>query len=217
MFLQYFDYWLDVLPDSDCKLFLTAVLSYFCANPNRPQNARLWVEKTPRNEMKVNQILTLFPSARFVHIVREPGANLASMKKLAQVRGWHWNVVKTAAGMYQSLKTGLENQDRFGDTRYKLLLYRDLVRNPEATMKNIADFLNITFNDALLHPTVNGLPAMANSMDKDRLVYGRINTAMESNWRHKLNMFERVVADAFLYRLFKHFELLAIEAEGSHR
>lgn len=77
-FLHYLDYWLEYLPPSDRAPFLAVVLAFYCANPERPTNPKLWVEKTHGNEMKVNQIINLFPDAQFIHIIRDPRPNIAS-------------------------------------------------------------------------------------------------------------------------------------------
>jgi hypothetical protein len=53
------------------------------ASKSRPSAIRL-VEKNPQHSFRLPFLAKLFPDARFIHITREPGPNIASI-----YRGWH--------------------------------------------------------------------------------------------------------------------------------
>src|SRR5581483_6739317 len=61
-------------PDDDLLGIAAAALADAQGRP-----ARLWAEKTPRNELLVDDILSVYPKARFVHVVRDPRATVASI------------------------------------------------------------------------------------------------------------------------------------------
>ena len=65
-FLRYLDYWHESLGSSWKAPVLSTVFSYFCANPQKPGTPRVWVEKTPGNEFRIDWILDLFPKAKFI-------------------------------------------------------------------------------------------------------------------------------------------------------
>src|SRR5438270_585274 len=47
-----------------------------------PRPPLYWVEKTPTHELAVDAIRARYPAAKFVHLVRDPRATAASMRKL---------------------------------------------------------------------------------------------------------------------------------------
>ena len=172
-FMHYLNYWTDRLPTAKRRAFLSVVLAYACANPMRPTDPKLWIEKTPGNERKVKEILELYPSARFIHITRDPRTNIDSLKRLAAVRGQDWKLENTAHAIRYSFEAGVLNQKSLGSNRYHILRYEDLVADTEGQMREVAQFMGIAPDDILQRPSVNGLPAAANSMHNDSRAQSR--------------------------------------------
>jgi hypothetical protein len=193
-FLHWLRHWLLSLPPSRTRPFLAVVLAYYCANPLRPPTPKSWVEKTPRNERRVSDLLQWFPKARFLHIVRHPFANLASMKRLCAVRRWRWHPIQTALSIRRSAYLGYQNQRQVGTDRYQIIRYEGLVADPESTMREVSAFLGIRFDTSMLTPTVNGMLARANSMYRDGQVLGQIKSRKPGRWREELSAFERMAA-----------------------
>jgi len=198
-FLNYLNYWLENLPQSAYSPFLAAVLAFYCANSRRATTPKLWIEKTPENELNVDQILTFFPSARFIHIIRDPRSNIASLKRLFKLRNWSWDTEAYAYSIRNSIEIGFLNQERLGDDKYHILRYEDLVTNPEATIKNVARFLGIRMNKILLSPSINGLPAKSNTMFEDRQIQGKIFTTLTNKWKTELDSQEQKMIWAILH------------------
>lgn len=192
-FSNYIDYWFATLPEQDKRPVLTTVLSYFCANPKSSLNTKKWVEKTPGNEFKVAALDENFPQAKFIHIVRDPRENIASIKKLHLSRSWPWRVRETARSLIESYDAAIKNLGHFGEKRYLVVRYEDLTANPKEIMKKIAAFLGVDWDDSLLVPTVNSQFAKANSMYKDREVTGVVRRSDSSKWRQELSLYERGV------------------------
>jgi len=193
-FRQYLIYWYKTMPSSWRSIVLSVVLSYWCANPSRAKFPKKWIEKTPGNEFYTEKILTEFPRACFIHIVRDPRENMASLKKLYQTRNWAWNPFSIAATLSKSCQLSVENQKKIGKNRYYVLSYEELITNPHMQMLKIAEFINIKWNESLLWPTVNSLPAYANSMYKDRQAKGIIKKTDQNKWKKVLTESEQRLA-----------------------
>ena len=193
IFLEYMDYWFATLPDASRRPALTTVLSYFCANPKRSLSAEQWVEKTPGNEFRIDSIVSNFPRAKFIHIVRDPRENLASIKRLYYSRSWKWEARSIARSLADSYETAYENQEKLGKTNYLVVRYEDLTSNPGELMQEIAGFLQIGWEDSLLCPTINNRLAKANSMYKDRQATGVVRRSQADKWRSELTVFEQGV------------------------
>lgn len=201
-FTRYLEHWQAALPPGAGRPFLAAVLALYCANPRRSPRPTAWVEKTPWNELRARTALTLYPEARFVHVVRHPLENLASMKQLVRHRGWGWrgglSALTTAWRLRRSLRAGLANRRRLGPDRYLLVIHERVPSDPVGETGRLADFLRIEWDECLLRPTVNGVPQVSNSMYGDRRAVGQIVRASPERWRTELSPLERRLAVAIL-------------------
>lgn len=186
-YLHYMDYWIEQLPAEERRPILSAVLSYFCANPNRPRAPGWWVEKTPGNEFKTKAILKHFPHAKLIHIVRDPRENFASLKRLYSSRGWSWDYIGMVRLLAQSMRAAYINQKRLGESRYLIINYEELTHNTREVMERVTDFLDISWDDTLLRPSINSQPAQANTMYKDRQITGLVRKSEKSKWAKELS------------------------------
>ena len=155
---------------------LDALKAIYAARPGRTEKEVYWVEKTPENEREVNRLLSRFPKARFCHIVREISANYAALKAQSKVLGWPFLGPRVLASLVAGVKRGERNRRRLGRERYLIIAYEDLVADARAIMSEVAAFLDIEFDEALLTPTSGGKEAMANSMYATDRVLGQIVT-----------------------------------------
>ncbi len=193
-FRQYLQYCYAQLPNAWLSIVVSVLFSYYCANPVTASDPKVWVEKTPGNEGKVDELVKNFPDARFIHIVRDPRENMASLKKLYATRGWKWEPIGVADTLGRSCRLAGENQKRFGRKRYHILNYEALTEEPAKRMADIADYIGVKWENCLLKPTVNGVPAHANSMYKDRQIKGMVRKATTDKWRTVLTKAEQRAA-----------------------
>jgi len=172
-FIQYLRYNID---NSKMEIFVCGVMAIYAVISGKSGLIRkkYWVEKTPHNELEAKLLSDHFPKAKFIHILRDPLYNIASLKRLSSIRKWSSTARQHAVTIRQLFRAGQENLRRFGRDRYHILRYEDLVDNPEKEMKAVCRFLDIQFDDVLLKPTENGRPAISNSMFADRRVKGVI-------------------------------------------
>lgn len=124
---------------------------------------RLWAEKTPRNEREADLLLEAFPEARFVHLVREPGATLASLLEIRRRAGLgDADRALRARDIARSFSLALSNRRRLGD-RYLVLRYEDLASDPVRALEHLTTFLGIAPDAVLATPTEMGRPVAPNS------------------------------------------------------
>jgi hypothetical protein len=185
-FKLYLDYWYLQFPASWSSMLVSVVLSYHCSISHSGAVPRSWVEKTPGNEFKVEKALRHFPNAKFIHIVRDPRENMASLKKLYATRCWSWDARGVAGTLAESCRLADINAKKYGAERYHVLRYEDLTKDPDALLKGMIDFLDISWDDCLLKPTINSMVAQSNTMYIDRQVKGVIRSASGGKWRNVL-------------------------------
>lgn len=186
-FVNDYDTWHELLSDPRRAHMIATVLAYCSANPNRPAVPKMWVEKTPGNEFETERILSFFPEAKFLHIVRDPRENYASLKKLYKTRNWDWKLYSIAQKIGKSCASAIDNQNKFGKDRYLVLQYEKLTEDPRKALEKIVDFLDISWDEKLLIPTVNGGSAQANTMYGDRKITGEVRRATKDKWKSVLS------------------------------
>lgn len=173
LFLVYLDYF---LRNSEKDVFVCVVMSFYVVHAllSNSSSKRYWVEKTPHNELHVQRLNQLFPKAKFIHVLREPLNNIASLKKLDFYREWKGSALDHARVINKLFKSAQVNFENLGDGKYLILKYEDLTKDPSSVMKRICAFLDISFDQILLTPTENGQPAVSNSMFHVDRVQGEI-------------------------------------------
>jgi hypothetical protein len=171
-FLKYLNFF---LLHTNREVFLCVVMAIYAANPRRSHQIRYWVEKTPQNELHLPLLLEKHPHARFIHIIRDPLTNIASLKKLAQYRGQeNFLTYGVSCSFRKLLQTARNNQRRLRVSQYHLVKYETLTSLPYETIVNICEFLGVSFHENLLTPTENGRVGVANSMYQESRVQGKI-------------------------------------------
>lgn len=147
-------------PDADSAEVFAACVAAFAARTGK----HIPCEQTPRNIYYAAELLRAYPNARFVHLVRDPRGVMASqkfrwrrralmsdpgaMRRTQQWRTWV-NYHPYSVAQLWSLATRLAL--RLSDhPRFKLIRFEDLLREPEATVEGICNFLGIDFQNAML-------------------------------------------------------------------
>ena len=149
-----------------------------------PKGKRM-VEKSVEHAEMAMELYRCFPHAQFIHIVKNPYANFVALRKFKSKDQGYPLVNK----VFGSLETGYFFLDKNEKSlpNYKVLLYEDLARDPSTVLKGVADFLNITFDDKLLQPSLLGSPWSGNS------AYGEfkgISSEFLDNWKDEIHPFE---------------------------
>lgn len=105
-----------------------------------------WGEKTPAHALFVPEILSLFPDARIVHVVRDPRDVLLSLQQVPW--GERGNMVQRVRKWRQCL----EIPERAGVTggKYVRVLYEELLQTPEEEVRRLCGGAGITYTPSLL-------------------------------------------------------------------
>lgn len=108
-----------------------------------------WGEKTPGNLFSAHIILSMFPDARFVHLVRDPRAVVHSMQR---VSFFPTDVVLNALNLRKALEEGQRHLERSVPAAQRIRVrYEDLVHEPERTVRRICDFSGLAFEAPMLN------------------------------------------------------------------
>ncbi|MBL0921675.1 MAG: sulfotransferase [Phycisphaerales bacterium] len=106
-------------------------------------------EKSPIHTHYVGELAEAFPTAKFIHIMRDPRAVMLSRMTAGfgtsligpNIRRW-----KRAAQMHADFA------DALGPSRYLLVRYEDLVTSPRATLEKVCGLIKLDLLPEMLEP-----------------------------------------------------------------
>ncbi|MDX1470796.1 MAG: sulfotransferase, partial [Flavobacteriaceae bacterium] len=142
------DFWdkleLAFLEDGYLGLF-TCLMKQF-TNKNA-KLARVYIEKTPGHLWNVEEILEYFPSAKFIILMRDPRAIAVSLLKLSSPKSREMrtkHLVSEIKYLETAFKKISEYEKNLPD-KAKVVKYEDLVMATDQILKDICQFLEVTF------------------------------------------------------------------------
>ena len=141
-------------------------------------------DKTPEHVRYLPELAAMFPAARIVHLVRDPRAVCASLRRVA----WASHDVVTNAIKWQSdIDAGRRFSQRvFPGCGYLELRYEDLVAHPERTLRTLCEFLGEPFAPEML--THHEVDASALGLAAWQLgLREPVSASRADSWKQRLN------------------------------
>lgn len=130
-----------------CRDFSDQVLERIAT---RRPDATTVVEKTPGHVLQAPLIQKLYPSARFIHVVRDPRAVVASLRKAGHGWGDRWaptGVLSCTELWHQHVEAGLKASHQ--DERWLTIKYEALLENCPGSLSDIFSFLRLDASTVL--------------------------------------------------------------------
>ena len=169
-------------------------------------------DQTPRNVFFVDFILEVFPNARIIHMVRDPRAVLYSQRNRWKKK---WlgassmplkNVLRVLSNYHPYTISNLWKiaamiaiKNKATD-RYKVVVFEELVLNPELEIKRVCSFLNLDFNESML-----AVPQVGSSNKMhDRQKIG-ISSDVVDSWKEKLPKGDTYICESVLTDYLSQF------------
>ena len=104
-------------------------------------------EKTPAHVLYMDRLLDFFPTARFIHLIRDPRAVVNSWRFVPWSSG---DIVTDAYDWYLHVRAGRRFAARHPQITLELQ-YESLVQNPENELVRLCDFLGLTYQPEVLN------------------------------------------------------------------
>lgn len=148
-----------------------------------PPGTAVFVDKTPRYCLVVDELLRAFPDAPIVVLHRSPLAILASISDTWLDGRWrpHLHKVDLYLALERLLEAQMADPDRFLTVRYE-----DLVATPEPTLRAVLGHLDLGWEPAVLEAftavSVSGPVGDPTGI----LAYDAVSTAPLEKWRRSL-------------------------------
>lgn len=182
-----------------------AQFAWVCDRLASGQTGDVLGEKTPQHWRYLDRVLALAPEAKVVHLCRDPRDVVAG---LMDMDWWHGRSVRrTAKHWRRALSDALAWDARLGPARHRIVRYEDLVADPGAVLTDLAGFLGIGFEPAMLafqrsaehafHPEEDSYKGLTRSaLDRSRV--GRYRDRLSP---FEIRVIEREVGRALMSEL----------------
>jgi hypothetical protein len=107
--------------------------------------AKRWGDKRPMNIQWLPAIVAMFPDMQFIHLVRDPRAVVASMRKLGWLDDWYDGTVVGGVDLWvRSIRFGRRARARYRADQFLQLRYEDLIADTEGRLQVICDFAGLS-------------------------------------------------------------------------
>src|SRR5947209_4690010 len=113
-----------------------------------------WVDGTPEYSLFICGLRKLFPDARFVHIFQEVGEVVRSMLNFHRIAGTHLVANEEQAYKYwfRTVKACVKAEEAYGPTVVHRIRFADLIKDREAAIRSVLDFLDEPYCAQCLDP-----------------------------------------------------------------
>jgi len=163
-----------------------------CAFAER-QGKKMWGDKTPELNFYLQEIIQLFPDAKFIHLLRDPRPNAWSLHQRQlyplPLAAQYWREINGMACAQRNL---------LGADRFLILKYEDLLQYPRESMEEVCSFLGLPFVEEVLDPGKNISTLSADAYVKPKLDATRLEAWKEKMTTSQIREVERIVADLML-------------------
>lgn len=143
------------------------------------------VEKSVEQAEFALDLQQLYPQATFIHLIRNPYANIVSLRRFKSKAGYPF-LKPILFSLYNSYYHLVKNQRLIRP--YLVVRYEDLVSDPETTMRQIAQFADLPFSDQLLQPTSLGQPWAGNSVYNTQ--FTAVSNSSIDRWKEEIGPYE---------------------------
>jgi Sulfotransferase family len=122
-----------------------------------------WGDKTPAYTRHVLSLAMMFPSARFIHVVRDPRAVAVSWVPTNWGPNTYWN-----AGRWWAREVAIATVDIgiLEPWRRSTIRFEDVVREPEQTMRGVCQFLDVAWEPQVLDAAARSAAKLPSKQDE---------------------------------------------------
>ncbi|MCC6208462.1 MAG: sulfotransferase, partial [Gammaproteobacteria bacterium] len=152
--------WIDLICSADVvdESMRNLVAGFLLTFADR-HGARLLSEKTPENVLVFPSLVELFPESKFIHIVRDPRATVASLlevgkkaRRKGEMPAQFTRDVQSAIGHVRRCLDSGFSASRVAPDKVYTAVYERLIRDPEAEGRQICRFLGVEWVPEMLRP-----------------------------------------------------------------
>lgn len=180
------------------KAYINAIY-YSLYGSELPEALRV-AEKSVENAEFAADLQAMFPDAVFIHIIRNPYANLVSIRKYKSSQRFPW-LGHSYRALYNSCYYLYRNRRLMNN--YHVIRYEDLVEQPKAAVEFLCCSVDLACTDSMLRPSYLGKPWGGNSTSRER--FDGISSARVNAWKSEITPLEVELINRYLGHVVDDF------------
>lgn len=150
--------------------------------PPIPGDSVAFVDKMPHNYQRIGFLLSAFPKAKIINMLRDPrDVGLSKWIRCFPAGGMRYasnmQAIAHSANMYRRY---MAHWDTVFGNRILTVPYEDLVADPKTYSQQVAAFCDLEWNETMMHPEKNTKQVRTASIDQVR---NKISTKSIGGWR----------------------------------
>lgn len=169
---------------NDSLLFSEVLRAYAITTGAAWRDAIRWVGKSNSNDTCSEALLTLYPDAKFLHVIRDPRAVFASRRRRLLNRLGHYGKAHRLVREWNRSARQIPKLQEAND-RYLLVRYENLVAQPRENLEKICAFAGIEVVPQLFEPTRAGRQWLGNATFHS--AFNNISPQAADLWRKELS------------------------------
>jgi len=161
---------------------LLCMYEEYLAKAGKPR----WGDKTPMHVQYMWIIRRFFPTARFVHVLRDP----RDVAQSVAAKPWGPRHLNHAGHYWKWLVlSGMISGRMLGPRHYLEIRFEDLVREPESILRKITEFAGLEYTDQLLqyHQSQAASEYAAKGNEGSKRLQQKLDPERIFLWRHKMS------------------------------
>jgi hypothetical protein len=200
---------------------LDALGKAWCEYEGKPLDGTTVIFKETSQAIFLEEFSAALPSLKMIHLVRDPRDNYAALK--AGVSNYYSklgeNELETLASVINRCRMDMiaaRTNAALYPQSFAAARFEDLVANPKPVLELLCKFLGWKFDDAMLTPTVLGVPQAGNSHEGK--AFTSISAENAGAWRKRVSAEEAKIIEYWCEREMEDWKYpLAFETAERQR
>jgi hypothetical protein len=159
----------------------------------RGHGATRWGDKTPSYVLHISTLNEIFPTAQFIHVIRDGRDATLSAQKKWGAQSWYMDNYYLLRNWVRAVERGCAAGRELGAGRYHEVRYEALVQRPGPTIESLCTFLGEEFHPGMLEHTRLARTQIGPGGHIE--VREPISSASVGRWKDQMSAFDRKMAD----------------------
>lgn len=169
---------------------IASIVDYLLTADAQGQNKKRWLDKTPYYSLHIPVLLQLFPSAQFIHLIRDGRDCALSMLDRRFDLGTH-NIYKAAYKWKLNVDEAQVAGAHLRENQYIEIRYEKLLQNTESEVRRLCAFLNEDFDSQVIE-----FEKSTDTKTKTPMLKQSIDSSNVDKWRNKLSARQVAIYEA---------------------
>jgi len=172
------------------------------------------IDKNPLHSIFLKKLLTIFPEARFIHLIRDPRDNVNS-----NIMRFNSKNTFFLARKWVGFNARIESTKRKIPDKFFTILYEDMVINTENVFRRLCEYLGVDYSNSMMsHKFPERLQAYegAKFYERKKKIHQSllepINTTNIGKWEYEMSEYDRTITEIITAKFAQKYYGYEIDA-----